>query len=198
MIFAWELFWIVVVLVVFFGILPLATDLFGAPWAPTSRGIVREMLSMADIKPDEVVYDLGSGDGRIILTAARKFHAKSVGIDINPLWVFWARLAVTVLGLRHRTRVVWGNFFVQDLSRADVVTLYLVQATNDKLKSKLEEELRPGARVVSHVFPFNGWSPLKVDAKSHVYMYKMGESENHNPAREAQVDNDLNSRSSMK
>ncbi len=176
MILAWELFWIVIVLVVLFGILPLATDLFGAPWAPTSRSIVREMLSMADVKPDEVVYDLGSGDGRIILAAARKFHAKSVGIDINPLWVFWTRSAIVFLGLRHQARVVWGNFFFQDLTRADVVTLYLVQVTNDKLKSKLEKELRPGARVVSHVFPFKGWTPFKVNTKSHVYMYKMGES----------------------
>jgi len=149
----------------------LGTSLFGAPWIPTSGGIVRKMLFMADVKPGDVVYDLGSGDGRIMITAAKEFHARSVGIEINPLWVFWTRLIVTNLGLMDQAKVVWGNFFREDLSKADIVTLYLLQGTNDRLKSKLERELKPGTCVVSHVFTFTGWDPVKVDAESKIYLY---------------------------
>jgi hypothetical protein len=135
---------------------------------------VRKMLSMAEVKPGEVVYDLGSGDGRIIIAAAREFRARSVGIDANPLWVLWTMLRTIILGLRGQVSVVWGNLFRMDLGEADVVTLYLLQGTNDRLRKKLEEELRPGARVVSHVFTFQGWRPLDADDESHIYLYAIG------------------------
>jgi len=167
-----ELLMIMIVLVAILCLL-LGTGLFGAPWIPSSRGIVRKMLSMAGVKPEDVVYDLGSGDGRIMITAASEFHARSVGIEINPLWVFWTRLIVTILGLMDQAKVVWGNFFREDLSKANIVTLYLLQGTNDRLKSKLERELKPGTRVVSHVFTFAGWDPVKVDAESKIYVYTM-------------------------
>lgn len=148
---------------------------FGAPWIPTSNDIVYKMLSLAGVKNDEVVYDLGSGDGRIIITAAKEFHARSVGIEINPLWVFWTQLVVNTLKLRGRVKVVWGDFFRKDLSEANIVTLFLIQHTNDKLKPKLERELAPGTRVVSHAFTFNGWNPIKIDAESQIYVYRLGE-----------------------
>jgi ubiquinone/menaquinone biosynthesis C-methylase UbiE len=129
------------------------------------------MLSMADVKPGDVVYDLGSGDGRIVTTTAREFFASSVGIDINPFWVFWTRVKVALFGLSGKVKVIWGNFFNQDLSRANVVTLYLEQGTNNRLKPKLEKELKPGTRVVSHVFTFDGWNPIKVDLESSIYLY---------------------------
>jgi hypothetical protein len=145
----------------------------GAPWVPTSNSIVRKMLSMADIKPGEVLYDLGSGDGRIILMAAREFHATSVGIEINPFLILWTRLKITLSRLRSKVGVVWGNFFNQDLSKANIVTLYLLQDTNQKLKPKLTKELKPGTRVISHVFTFDGWNLQKVDEESNIYMYKI-------------------------
>lgn len=169
----WEVALAVAALIVAFCLLELVSDRFGAPWAPTSRGIVRKMLVLADINPGELLYDLGSGDGRIILQASREFHARSVGIEINPLWVFWARLQVLLFGLRGKTRVVWGNLFNTDLSGADVVTLYLHQGTTDRLKAKLEQELKPGARVISHSFTFKGWEPAKTDSEAHIYAYKI-------------------------
>jgi predicted RNA methylase len=99
---------------------------YGAPWAPTSKGIVRKMLSMGDVKPDDLLYDLGSGDGRIITMAAREFHAKSVGIEINPFWVFWTKLKVALFRLGGKANVIWSDFFNQDLSKANIVTLYLL------------------------------------------------------------------------
>jgi hypothetical protein len=107
--------------------------------------------------------------------AAREFHATSVGIDVNPFWVLWTRVKVALFRLSGGGRVVWGNFFNQDLGEANVVTLYLVQDTNDRLKPKLEKELKPGARVVSHVFPFKGWDPVAVDSESNIFLYRIGD-----------------------
>lgn len=147
--------------------------LFGAAWTPTSRGRVRKMLSMAGAKPGEVVYDLGSGDGRIIMTAAKEFHAKAVGIEINPLWVLWTYLIIAALGLRGQVRVVWGNFFQVNLGEADIVMLFLKQDTNDRLKPKLERELKPGTRVVSYAYTLTGWNPLRVDRELELFLYRM-------------------------
>jgi predicted RNA methylase len=130
---------------------------------------------MAEVNPGDVVYDLGSGDGRIIITAAKEFHARSVGIEVNPLWVLWTRWKVGFSGLGDRVEVVWGNFFRMDLGKADVVTLYLLQPTNTILIQKLEQELKPGARVVTHVYTFEGWRASSVDITSHIYLYKIGD-----------------------
>ena len=149
----------------------IATGLLGAPWVPTASETVNMMLTAAGVKPNEVVYDLGSGDGRIVVAAAKSFHARSVGIELNPLWVLWTRLKVAILGLGGRTKVVWGNFFSVDIGEADVVTIYLLQSTNYRLESKLKKELKPGSRVVSHVFTFNDWNPVRVDTKLQIYLY---------------------------
>ncbi|HMK95801.1 MAG TPA: hypothetical protein VK536_10440 [Candidatus Limnocylindrales bacterium] len=162
------IFWVCLFLAAGFWIV---TGLLGAPWVPTPGETVNEMLSMANVKPGEVVYDLGSGDGRVIIAAAKKFHAASVGVELNPLWVFWTRLKVTASGLRGKTKVIWGNFFKVDLSKADVVTLYLIQNSNDRLEPKLKEQLKPGSRVVSHVFMFNDWNPVKADENLQIYVY---------------------------
>jgi hypothetical protein len=126
---------------------------------------------MADVQLDDVVYDMGSGDGRTILMAMREFHATSVGIELNPFWVFWTRVNVDRFRLSGQVNVVWGNFFNQDLSNADIVTLYLLQGTNDQLKRKFENELKPRTRVVSYDFTFDGWKPRKFDRRAHVYLY---------------------------
>ena len=162
---------IVVILVLLAVSFWIVTGLLGAPWVPTSAETVNEMLSMAGVNSGEVVYDLGSGDGRIIIAAAKRFHARSVGVELNPLWVLWTRLKVAVLGLRGKTKVIWGNFFNVDLSKADVVTLYLIQNSNDKLEPKLKEQLKPGSRVVSHVFTFYDWHPVKANPNSQIYLY---------------------------
>ena len=135
---------------------------------------MHQMLSMAELKPGDVVYDLGSGDGRIIITAAKEFHTRSVGIEVNPLLVLWARRRIRTMGLKDRVNVVWGNFFCKDLGKADVVTLFLIQGTNDGLRKKLEEELKSGARVVSHSFTFQGWRPLDANHGSGIYLYEIG------------------------
>jgi predicted RNA methylase len=115
---------------------------------------VRKMLIMANIKSGELVYDLGCGDGRVLITAAREFDARAVGIEIDPLRYIWSQARITLLGLRERVQVFYGDFFHQDLSKADIVTCYLLQSTNDKLIEKLNKELRLGARVISNTSLF--------------------------------------------
>jgi SAM-dependent methyltransferase len=165
-------FWILIIVIV--AIFILVPGLLGAPWFPTKNNTVRKMLSMAEINPNDVVYDLGSGDGRIILMAAKEFHARSIGIEVNPLWVFWTRWRICRLNLEDHMDVVWKDFFREDLGDADVVTLYLSQLTNDSLQRKLEKELKPGARVISNTFTFDGWRPINADNQAKIHVYEIG------------------------
>lgn len=164
--------WILIAILLAAVIFLFVPGLVGAPWVPTSKSTVRKMLSMANVQPGDIVYDLGSGDGRIIIMAAREFRATSVGIEINPFWVLWTKLKVALYQLSGKVNIVWGNFFNQDLSKANIVTLYLLQNTNDKLKLKLEREMKPGTRVISHIFTFDDWTLQKGDEESQIYMYK--------------------------
>lgn len=149
----------------------LRTNRRGAPWIPTAMRNVHRMLRMAEVGPDDLVYDLGCGDGRMIITAARRYGARAVGIELDPLRYLWCQMLITVIGLRSRVRVIFGDFFEQDLSDADVVTCYLLQNTNEKLEGKLRQELMPGARVVSNTFTFPGLRLLRRDGQAEIYLY---------------------------
>lgn len=162
---------ILTILVVVFMISILWTNLRGAPWLPTPMSKVYKMLAMADVGPNDMVYDLGCGDGRTIIAAARRYGARAVGIEIDPLRYLWCRALITALGLRGRVKIVYGDFFTQDLSAADVVTCYLLQSTNEKLQEKLTQELQPTARVVSNEFTFPGLRPLRQDDEAKIYLY---------------------------
>jgi len=143
----------------------------GAPWVPSRRRSVRRMLEMAGVRAGEVVYDLGSGDGRVLIAAARDFGARSVGVEIDPLRAWWTRLRVAAVGLRDRVSVVRGDFFTQDLASADVVVLFLTQATNDRLADKLRRELRPGARVISNRYVLRDWPVAAEDVAENLRLY---------------------------
>lgn len=143
----------------------------GAPWVPASMSTVHKMLAMAEVGPNDVLYDLGCGDGRTIVTAARHYGSRAVGIEIDPLRYLWCQLLITVLGLRGQVQVVYGDFFTQDLSAADVVTCYLLQSTNEKLQGKLMQELHPSVRVVSNDFTFPRLQLHRQDTKAEIYLY---------------------------
>jgi SAM-dependent methyltransferase len=119
---------------------------------PTPQPVVDAMLELAKVAAADVVYDLGSGDGRIVITAAKKYGARGVGIELDPALVKQARQNAAQAGVSNRVRFVTQNLFDADLRPATVVTLYLLQSLNERLRPKLVRELRPGARVVSHVF----------------------------------------------
>jgi len=121
------------------------------------------MLTVAEVKPGEIVYDLGCGDGRVVIMAAQEFGARAVGIEMREDLAKQAMGKVTELSLDDRVKIVQGDMFKVDLSQADVVTLYLTTSANDKVKPKLEAELKPGARVISHDYEVLGWRPVKID-----------------------------------
>jgi ubiquinone/menaquinone biosynthesis C-methylase UbiE len=150
-----------------------------APFVPSPQAVVDRMLEAAEVKPGETVFDLGCGDGRILITAARDFKAKGVGVELSDELVKQAREEVSKLGLSNRVTILQGDLLAADLRSADVVTLYLLTESNDRLKPILEKSLKPGARVVSHEFRIRGWKPaqmatVEVSGRSHtIYVYQM-------------------------
>lgn len=145
------------------------TMFIGAPWVPTSMKTVHTMLDLATVGPNDILYDLGCGDGRTVITAARKYGAKAVGIEIDPLRYFWCQFLITILRLRKQVKIVYGNFFNKDLSEATVITCYLLQETNDKLVNKFKKELHPGTRVVSNTFSFYQLQYVTHNGRATVY-----------------------------
>lgn len=150
-----------------------------APVYPTPQTIVDQMLTIAGVRPGEMVYDLGCGDGRIVIAAAQKFKARAVGIEIRREIYEGTLARVASLGLSDQVRIVHGNALKYDLSPADVVTLYLLTSSNERLRPILEKDLKPSARVVSHDFEIRGWKPVsvsKVVVEGHahkIYLYRI-------------------------
>jgi len=145
--------------------------LIGAGWVPTPVKVVRRMLELAEVGPDDVLYELGSGDGRIIVMAAKEYGSRAVGIEADPVRVLLSRIWILVSGLRGHVKVAWGNFFNQDLSEATLVTVYQSHSINNRLREKFIRDLRPGTRVVSYAFTFDDWEAEKVDEESLIYLY---------------------------
>jgi predicted RNA methylase len=137
--------------------------LFLAPFVATPTSVVRQMLILADLKPGEVLYDLGSGDGRAVIMAAKDFGATSVGVELRDDLAKRALDSIQELDLAEKTRIIQKDIFTVNLSAANVVFLYLTTSANEKIKPKLEAELESGTRVVSHDYEILGWKPLKVD-----------------------------------
>lgn len=151
----------------------------GAPWLPTRLKKVHKMLTLAKVQPNEVVYDLGCGDGRVLVMAARKFGAKAVGIEIDLFRYLWCQFLITILGLRKKVKIIYGDLFEIDISKADVVICYLLQSTNDKLEEKLIRELPPTTRIVSNTFIFHSLPKLAMD-ESAIYVYSVGKKPTEN------------------
>jgi SAM-dependent methyltransferase len=128
-------------------------------FVPTPEEVVEAMLRLAEVGPDDIVYDLGSGDGRIPIAAARRFGARGVGIDLDPKLVAQATRTAREAGVADRVTFVEADIFDADISKATVVTLYLLTSINERLRPKLQKELRPGTRIVSHQFRMGDWQP---------------------------------------
>jgi SAM-dependent methyltransferase len=133
------------------------------PYVPTSNVLVHAMLKLAGVSSADVVYDLGCGDGRIVITAARDFGARGVGIDINPARIQDARHNAEQAGVTGKVRFEENDLFKADIKDATVVTLYLLTGVNERLRPKLMSELKPGTRIVSNTFKMGDWKPDKVE-----------------------------------
>jgi SAM-dependent methyltransferase len=146
------------------------------PYVPTPEPVVEQMLRMAGVTRNDVVYDLGCGDGRIVVTAAKKYGAHGVGVDLDPKRIRESNANARAAGVTKRVRFVQRDLFKLDLRHATVVTLYLLPDINLKLRPKLFRELRPGTRVVSHDFHMGDWKPEKVvtlraDRRAHTVFF---------------------------
>jgi protein-L-isoaspartate O-methyltransferase len=147
------------------------------PYVPTPIEVVEQMLKLADVRQGDVVYDLGSGDGRVVIMAAEKFGARATGVEVNPELIRDARRNAQQAGVSDRVNFVQGDLFQSDLRPATVVTLYLLPALNQKLRPKLFSELKPGTRVVSFSFDMGDWKPQRVaDINGRrVYLWIIGQ-----------------------
>lgn len=128
-------------------------------YVPTPEEVVEAMLQVAKVTKNDIVYDLGTGDGRIPVTAAKKYGARGVGIDIDPQRIKEANENVQKSGVGDRVRILQADLFEANISEATVVTLYLLPSLNLKLMPKLMKELKPGTRIVSHAFDMGDWKP---------------------------------------
>ncbi|MHA2263626.1 MAG: SAM-dependent methyltransferase [Candidatus Thorarchaeota archaeon] len=129
------------------------------------------MLEIAEVNQDDILYDLGAGDGRIVVIAAKEFGARSIGIEADPFRTRWSRFAIRRNKLEHRATVIRANFFDISLEEATVVTLYQGYKINKRIGEKLSGELQAGTRVVSYRFVIEGWTPVKTNENSSIYLY---------------------------
>ena len=142
------------------------------PYVPTSNAVVEAMLKLAGVKKTDIVYDLGCGDGRIIITAAKQFGAHGVGVDINPERIQEARANAKQAGVENLVKFEENDLFAADIHNATVVTLYLLPSVNVKLRPpKLFSDLKPGTRVVSHSFDMGDWKPEKEESVDGANVY---------------------------
>ena len=166
---------------------PVAAQRFGpsenlGPAIPTPQFLVDRMLEAGHGKPGDVVYDLGSGDGRVVISAAQKFGARAVGVEMVPDLVRKARERIQLLGLADRVTIVEDSALRVDLSPADVVTMWFLTNSNLRLRPHLEKQLKPGARVVSNEFPIRGWKAtemiqVRVGRVEHsIFVYEIGKT----------------------
>ena len=143
------------------------------PFVPSPMLVVERMLQLAEVRKDDILYDLGSGDGRIVIEAAKKFGVKGVGVDLNPTLVEQARRRAAEEGVSHLVEFRAADGLTVDISQATVVTLYMFKWFNNEMRPKLQR-LKPGSRVVAHDFDIDEWKPTKietVDASSDTESY---------------------------
>lgn len=151
-----------------------------APFYPTPETIVERMLQVGGLKAGEKMFDLGSGDGRIVLMAAQKFHADAYGVELDKDLARQSLEKIRKLGLEKTAHIINGDLLKQNYSSADLITVYLLPVSNDKVQPLLDRQLKKGARVVAHDFEFKNWTPEKVESiqddgegRSHtLYLYR--------------------------
>ena len=151
----------------------LIPALYGLPPVPTKLERIRKALTLAKLQPNEVLYDLGAGDGRVLLVAARDFRTKAVGIEIGPIQCALIWLRVVASGFGNQIRVRWANFYKSDLREADVVFVYATSKEVMKLAPHLETQMKKGARLVSISADFPEWEPQEFDNRDLIFVYEM-------------------------
>lgn len=158
---------LLIFLIVFWGPRVMRTTKDGAPFVPMEPEVVERVMKLAKVGKGDVFYELGSGDGRLVIAAAMR-GAEAYGVEIDRLRVWYSRVWIFLLRLKN-AKIIHGDIFKTDLSKATVVCLYLLQETNERLQEKLERELKNGTRVVSVAFTFPDWEPVKVEPRGAIF-----------------------------
>jgi len=151
----------------------LIPALYGLPPVPTKPERIRKALKLVNLQPNEVLYDLGAGDGRVLLIAAREFRAKAVGIEVGPVQCALIWLRAVASGFGNQIQIRWANFYQADLRDADVVFVYATSKEVVKLASHLEKQLKKGSRVISISADFPEWEPSAFDDRDLIFIYEM-------------------------
>jgi len=167
------LLYLVAIFLVLYGLWMLIPFLYGLPWVPTKKERIRKALRMANLKPDELLYDLGSGDGRVLFIAAQEFGARAVGIEASILQYWFTQLRRLLSGSRSRVSVRRENFYRADFGDADLVFAFLTSTETALLQKKLERDLKPGSRVIAVSADFSDWKPIAFDDADLLFLYKM-------------------------
>lgn len=165
---------ILITLVLLFFLLSMVwpPDSPWSPWWRTNSRRARLICKFARVNEKDIVYDLGAGDGALLITAAKEFGARAVGVEIDPLRVFISKLAVLFAGQRGKVKIIRRNFFDADITDATVVFMYLVPKALSALKPKLLKELKPGTRIVTFVYKID-LPILEQDLKNEIYLYEV-------------------------
>ena len=132
-----------------------------APYFPTPDLIVDRMLELGQLKPNETMFDLGSGDGRIVIKAASKYKATAIGVELDPDLCIQSETKIRKAGLEKTARIIKGDILTQDYTTANLITVYLLPDSNIKIRPVLDRQLRPGTRIVAHDFEIGGWTPVR-------------------------------------
>ena len=156
-----------------YGLWAIVPFFYQLPWVPTNKDRARRALGMAGLKPGEVLYDLGAGDGRVLLLAAEEFGAKAIGVEASPLQYLFTAARCLFSGSRSNIRVRRENFYKADFSDADVLFAYMTPDHAIRFQDKFVQQLKPGARVVMIAFDFPHWMPSDVDRDNLIFMYEM-------------------------
>jgi SAM-dependent methyltransferase len=151
----------------------LIPALYGLPPVSTAPERIRKALRLANLQPEETLYDLGAGDGRVLFIAAREFGARAVGIEVGPIQCALIWLRATASGLGNRVQVQWENFYKADVSEADFVFVYATSREVRKLAPHLQRQMKDGARLVSISAEFPEWEPAAFDERDLIFVYKM-------------------------
>lgn len=170
------LFWLFFIPFILLGLGTFALGgILAAPWVPLWKKDIKRMLELAEVKPGEIVYDLGAGDGRIIIMAAKDFGAKAVGFEVAVLPFLWGYIKIKLLGLSRKAELRYNNFFNQDFGKADVICVFLTPEAMKKLKPKFQKEIKPNCRIVSYAFKIPDWKPSQISKaakETSIYLYR--------------------------
>ncbi len=163
---------VIVFFLLLFGMVVLPA-FFGSPWHPLMPGTIKEILEFSAIQPGEKIYDLGSGDGRVLMQASRDYEAVGVGLEIDPLKVWVARKLARLAGVSGRVQFLRKNFNDFDFRDADIIYVYLTHQALDRLFPKILPYLKPSTRIVSYRFCLRNLQPCKINKKGNLFMYRL-------------------------